>query len=71
MDNNWMLFAREHDGYHMYYDGAEHYIDLHYGEQCTDIDPVLLTDILHGRKKIFTHNKTRYVVVARGQRYEP
>lgn len=72
MSKNWMIFAHEGNANHMWYCGADHYVDLEMGEQTWDIDAALLLEVLNNpRKKQFTHNKTRYVVVARGKRYEP
>jgi hypothetical protein len=71
MEDTWMIFAHEGNASHMWYSGADHYVDLEMGEQAWDLDHNTLYDILHSKKKNFTINKTRYVVVARGKRYEP
>jgi hypothetical protein len=72
MENSWMIFAHEGNANHMWYCGNDHYVDLETGEQAWDMDMDQLHEILHNkRKKHFTDNKTRYVIVARGTRYEP
>jgi hypothetical protein len=77
MEPNYLIFAEEHTGDHFFYlQGQEHCVRIVEHSKFTTniapyIDPVVLQDALNSKKRIFTHNKTRYVVVARGRTYEP
>lgn len=74
MEYSYIIFAEEHSGDHFWYRrGDNHYKRLtgnaHYGDPL--IPEEILLEIMDGKKRLFIHNKIRYVVVARGRTYEP
>lgn len=71
-----MIFAAEATGEHFWYDGNDLAVGLDASKiiwvPFEDADQDLLSNILETPKRhIFTINKIRYKVVARGNRYEP
>jgi hypothetical protein len=73
----WMIFADEAEGRHVWFDGHS-LVGLENGDihNVLDLTNQEEQELLHNvletpRKRLFTSHKTRYVVVARGTRYEP
>lgn len=73
MEPNYIIFADEQHGDHFYFkQGHNNCISLNpEGSNSVYVDPVVLEETVNSKKRIFTHNKTRYIVVARGRTYEP
>ena len=74
MKKQWLLFAREHNGAHYWYDGGVP-LNLDHPTENLFWDESMLQQLERvaksNRIKLFVYNKTRYVIVARGTRYEP
>jgi hypothetical protein len=75
MNKQWIIFAIEWSGTHFWWDGHGVPLNLDHPVESLIWEDAFLKSLekaMHTpRTKILVMNKTRYVVVARGTRYEP